>query len=54
MTQHANATLPPKQRQEIQRLHQDEKVRIRKLADQFHGYPFTIQKWVKRPLPSSI
>ena len=51
MNQHANATLTPKQRQEIRRLHHEEKMSIRKLAEQFHVYPSTIQKWVKRTSP---
>jgi transposase-like protein len=50
MELHANAALTVRQRQEVQRLHQ-EGVSIRKLAAQFRVNPSTIQRWIKRASP---
>lgn len=51
MNLHANAALTIQQRQEVRRLHLDEKVSIRKLAVRFGVNPSTIQRWVKRDSP---
>lgn len=51
MKLHANAALTVEQRREIQRLHQQEKVSIRRLAAHYRVNPTTIQRWVKRQSP---
>ncbi len=48
MQLHANAKLTLLQRKEVQRLHKEKKVSVRKLAEQFHVTPRTIQDWVSR------
>jgi len=49
---HANATLTVKQRQEIRRLHREERISIRRLATPFHGTRSTIEKWARRESPN--
>ena len=51
MKLHCQAALTLKQRQEVKRLHEDEKVSIRKLAKRFGVNPTTIQRWIKRESP---
>jgi len=48
MKLHANAKLTIKQREEVQRLHWEEKVSVRELAKRFGVNPTTIQRWVSR------
>lgn len=50
MKLHARAALTLTQRQRIQQLHQD-RVSIRKLAEQFNVNTTTIQRWVHRESP---
>jgi transposase-like protein len=51
MKLHARAALTIHQREEVQRLHEEERVSIRKLARRFHVNPTTIQRWVGREAP---
>ena len=51
MKLHARAKLTIMQRKEIKRLHEEEKVSIRKLAERFNTSDKTIQKWVHRESP---
>lgn len=51
MTLHKNAALTIVQRQEIKRLHAEEKVSIRSLAVRYRVSQRTIQRWVKREDP---
>jgi hypothetical protein len=51
MKLHARAALTLNQRQEVQRLHREDKVSIRDLATRFGVNPTTIQRWVKRESP---
>jgi transposase-like protein len=51
MKLHARAALTLNQRQEIKRLHREDKVSIRNLATRFGVNPTTIQRWVKRESP---
>lgn len=48
---HANAKLTIKQRQEIRRLHREEQISIRQLAQQFRVTRATVEKWVRRESP---
>ena len=45
MELHARAALTLKQRQEVKRLHVEERVSIRKLAALYHVNETTIQRW---------
>jgi len=54
MELHAQAALTVKQRQEVQRLHEDENVSIRALAQRFGVNPTTIQRWVHRESPLDL
>ena len=51
MKLHARGALTLNQRQEVRRLHREDKVSIRKLATRFGVNPTTIQRWVKRESP---
>jgi transposase-like protein len=51
MRLHANAALTIKQRQEVKRLHEEQKMSVRKLAARFGVNPTTIQRWVQRDEP---
>ena len=51
MKLHAQAALTIKQRQEVRRLHLEEKISIRKLAERFKVNPTTIQRWIHRESP---
>jgi hypothetical protein len=51
MKLHARAALTLNQRQEVQRLHREDKVSIRDLAIRFGVNPTTIQRWIKRESP---
>ncbi len=51
MKLHALAALSLKQRQEVKRLHQEEKISIRILAQRFRVNPSTIQRWINRESP---
>lgn len=51
MKLHCQAALTLKQRQEVKRLHNEEKLSIRKLAKRFGVNPTTIQRWIKRESP---
>jgi hypothetical protein len=51
MELHANAALTVPQRQEVRRLHREEGVSIRVLAERFATNPTTIQRWVARESP---
>jgi len=51
MKLHAQAALTIKQRQEVRRLHLEEGISIRKLAERFRVNPTTIQRWVYRESP---
>lgn len=51
MKLHAQAALTIKQRQEVRRLHLEERISIRKLAERFRVNPTTIQRWVHREVP---
>ncbi len=54
MKLHANASLTVHQRLEVRRLHKDQNVSIRELADRFHVNPTTIQRWVGRDVPLDL
>ena len=54
MKLHANAALSARQREEIRRLHRDEGVSIRKLAERFSVNPTTIQRWAGRDSPLDL
>lgn len=54
MKLHGNAALTVQQRQEVRRLHREDGIGIRKLADRFHVNPTTIQRWVNRDVPLDI
>jgi transposase len=51
MELHANAALTLPQRQKVRRLHREEGISIRKLAERFAANPTTIQRWVSRDSP---
>lgn len=51
MELHANAALTLQQRKEVQRLHREEGISIRRLAVRFATNPTTIQRWVGRDSP---
>lgn len=51
---HANAKLTMKQRQEIRRLHCENRISIRRLATQFQVSRATIEKWVHRESPCDV
>lgn len=51
MKLHANATLTVKQRREVKRLHEEEKVSIRQLAARYRVSTTTIGRWLKRERP---
>jgi transposase len=51
MKLHCQAALTLKQRQQVKRLHEEEKVSIRQLAQRFGVNPTTIQRWIKRESP---
>ncbi len=51
MKLHARASLTIKQRQEVKRLHEEDGVSIRTLADRFGVQSRTVLKWVKRESP---
>jgi transposase-like protein len=51
MKLHCQAALTLRQRQEVKRLHEEEKVSIRQLAKRFGVNPTTIQRWIKRASP---
>lgn len=51
MELHANAALTLQQRQEVQRLHREDGISIRELAQRFATNPTTIQRWVGRDSP---
>lgn len=51
MKLHARAALTIKQREEVRRLHVEERMSIRKLAVRFRVNPTTIQRWVGRESP---
>ena len=54
MKLHARAALTLPQRQEVKRLHEEDKVSIRQLADRFHVNATTIQRWIKRETPLDL
>ncbi len=54
MKLHAKAALTIKQRQQVQRLHREEHVSIRKLAKRFGVNPTTVQRWVRRQAPFDL
>ena len=54
MRLHANARLTIKQRHEIRRLHQEDRISIRRLAMQFQVSRATIEKWVHRESPCDV
>jgi transposase len=51
MRLHSQAALTLKQRQEVKRLHEQEGLSIRRLAERFGVNPTTIQRWIKRDSP---
>jgi hypothetical protein len=51
MKLHANASLTIKQREEVWRLHHEENMSIRKLAEKFGVNESTIQRWTGREVP---
>lgn len=51
MKLHSQAALTLKQRQEVKKLHEEEKASIRKLAERFGVNPTTIQRWIARESP---
>ena len=51
MKLHAQAALTLKQREEVQRLHREEKMTIRALARRYRVNPTTIQRWSRRHSP---
>lgn len=51
MKLHAQAALTLTQRRTVQRLHSEEKVSVRHLAQRFHVNPSTIQRWIRRDSP---
>jgi hypothetical protein len=51
MRLHARAALTLGQRQEVRRLHLEQRVPIRRLAQRFAVNPTTIQRWVRREAP---
>ena len=51
MKLHARAALTIEQRKEIKRLHCEEGVSVRKLAERFRVSHTTIQRWIKRDAP---
>lgn len=54
MKLHAQAALTIKQRQEVRRLHDEEHVSIRRLAQRFGVNPTTIARWVHREAPLDL
>lgn len=54
MKLHARAALTIRQRQEVRRLHLEEHVSIRDLADRFRVNPTTIERWVHREVPLDL
>lgn len=48
MKLHARAALTLAQRAEVRRLHQEERISVRKLARRFGVNPTTIQRWISR------
>jgi transposase len=51
MKLHSQAALTIKQRQTVKRLHDEQGISIRQLAQQFGVNPTTIQRWIKRESP---
>jgi len=51
MKMHGNAALTVAQRQEIKRMHEQEKASVRSLAQRFQVNPTTIQRWIHRDSP---
>lgn len=54
MKLHAQAALTIKQRQEVRRLHSEDHVSIRRLAQRFRVNPTTIARWVHREAPLDL
>ena len=54
MKLHAQAALTIRQRQEVRRLHWEERVSIRALAQRFKVNPTTIVRWVHREAPLDL
>ncbi len=54
MKLHAQAALTIKQRQQVRRLHDEERVSIRGLARRFGVNPTTIARWVHREVPLDL
>jgi helix-turn-helix protein len=54
MKLHAQAALTIKQRQEVHRLHREDHVSIRRLAQRFRVNPTTIVRWVHREAPLDL
>ena len=54
MKLHSQAALTIKQRQEVKRLHYEEKLSVRILAKKFAVNPTTIQRWIHRSSPLDL